>query len=511
MFSINDVKADNNRKINRNEYRQRAISQLKVEKQLISTFSRCPIPQQNIADLKPKILKEEVTNNFYNSNVITAATCISENLITISPDWERYIRAYFTDLKLIKKVTATGNAFLTNLSNPYSKDVGKNLFVIKAAKSTDDNFYHEAIIGMACLNNLRKNIPNFACIYGFFKCGEPIFKHDGQVAEWCTGDDKVEYIIYENIENSKSIKDLLNTNSITSEKFLQYLIQLLYALKTANKEYKFTHFDCHGGNVLLRKLSQPALIKYTENIYIKTDEVLTFIDYGMSYVEANIDNVRTKLGCDTNYEQYNIFNDKDFIIHDIFKFISVCLYGEHIFKNIRDDLLSYFYIYDPSKSYEKMLMESVHYYCIPAYNNKTKNFDIDKFISYVLQIIRKNGWTSPIVVPKQGDILLSCDGNVCSSLEDIMTTIGVGNLNNTYKLEYIFKYTENDINNFLNYQNIIHTAYNLKEKRYLVVHSLYENDYLDLTEINQYGIEKIPEALKIANTYVEFLNILKSK
>ena len=73
-----------------------------------------------------------------------------------------------------------------------------------------------------------------------------------------------------------------------------------------------------------------------------------------------------------------------------------------------------------------------------------------------------------------------------------------------YSIENIFKYSEDDINTFLASQQTEYTLYNIREKRYLVVYFLYENNYLNLKEINQYGPEKIGESLKNSNTYLEF-------
>ena len=442
MFSIKDIKRNYdlalNNKTKEIEYFERSENQRDLEKHLIANFSQCPIPKQDItkklASLDPLRVKIETLNNFYNFQVTTAIACISENLITISPDWQNYIRSYFSDLKQIGTPSNFGTAFLTDLKNPYTQNVGKNLFVIKAAKDkeSENDILHEAMVGMLVLNNLRKIIPNFACIYGFFKCGGPTVNDAGNVLNWCTGNNKVGYVIYENIENSHSMNELFDKKLITIEQYLQYIVQFLFALKIANVYCKFTHYDCHGSNVLLRKLPQPVLIKYpitdstgtgTDTTYIKTDAVVTFIDYGMSYVEGNFSDGSTyKLGTDYDFEKYNIFNDKDFILHDIFKFICSGLYAPEA-KIIRKDILKYFYT--DKKPLESFTENAQNYYQVPAYTSTTKNFNIDNFINFILGLIEKNGWTSPIVIPQPDDKILSCDGDVCASLEDIMKTIGL--------------------------------------------------------------------------------------
>lgn len=75
----------------------------------------------------------------------------------------------------------------------------------------------------------------------------------------------------------------------------------------------------------------------------------------------------------------------------------------------------------------------------------------------------------------------------------------------TYTIEDVFKYPEDELNTFLNSQKIKYSLYNIKEKRYLVVHFLYENNYINLEE---YDLEKMSESLKKSNTYLEFLSYL---
>ena len=50
---------------------------------------------------------------------------------------------------------------------------------------------HEAFIGLAGTNQLRKEIPNFSFIYGAFKCDGPIMPGKGkEVKQFCTGESK---------------------------------------------------------------------------------------------------------------------------------------------------------------------------------------------------------------------------------------------------------------------------------------------------------------------------------
>ena len=414
-YDLKNIKLTLQSKIN---YLDRSKKQRETEQDLADSFSNCPVERKlNLADLNAVMVKNKIRDNFYNSNVTTAIACINNNLITISPQWESLIKSYITDLKALSEQGTTSQVFFANLKNPHNKSLASNIFIVKTAnEDTENDILHESIVGMVFLNNLRQIIPNFSCIYGFFKCGSSSVDKAGN-SSLCGNGEPTGHVIYENIDNSKSMNDLILGRKITLEQWFQYFIQLLLALKTANQYYNFTHYDLHGGNVLARKLSHPAFIKFPNDVYLKTDAVITIIDYGMSYVSHK----NTELGSNYNFEKYNVFNNQSFIIHDVFKFLgsSLVLFAGKA-ANVFDDLLSYFYITDHTGDiYDLFLFNREYYYC-PVYNQATKNFDIDNFIFYVLGIMQKHGYTSPLQNPTTNDKILSCDGQVCESLDSLL-------------------------------------------------------------------------------------------
>lgn len=430
MFTLQDMRTMEKKVGNPTAHKLRANQQKKIEKQLVSQFSQCSIPKdrikQNISNLNIPNLDKEVKNNFYNPNVISAIACISEKLITVSPEWEEHIQSYLTNLKRIGAVSNVGTAYFSDLTNPATRQTTKNLFVIKVAKDNDseDDILHEAMIGMLFLNKLRSKIPNFAYIYGFFKCGKPDTDNAGNVSSWCDPFESNGYVIYENIPNSISFYDSIQYG-MNSEQFLIYLVQFLLALKLANRECNFTHFDCHPNNVLLRKLNEKVCIKYDDNVYIVTDTIVTFIDYGMSYCDGYIDNNFVQLGNSYNWEYLDIFNDKSFIIHDVFKFIGGCLITKK-FQIIEDVLLSYFIIREYNMSYNKTLDEMYNYYFSTPYNEKTKNFNIDHFLTYIKSIMNMKGWRYPIISQPNNQVKsFSCDLDICKSLDQVISELGL--------------------------------------------------------------------------------------
>ena len=79
-----------------------------------------------------------------------------------------------------------------------------------------------------------------------------------------------------------------------------------------------------------------------------------------------------------------------------------------------------------------------------------------------------------------------------------------------YTVKNIYAYTEANLNEFLFNLGIDYDLYNINSKRYLTMHHLYENNLLDTTEMDKYGIEKFQNALKTAPTYKDFLVLLET-
>lgn len=437
MFTFSQIKnyTYDNDSDHRREYKKRAKEQRKLELEILSNFSSCPIPKSDIfarfPNLQADLLESEIKHNFYKENITSAVACISESLVSVSNEWKDYISQYFTDSKQIGPRSANGVALLTNLTN--DKDRSDDIFVLKAPQKDTDAYelYHEAAVGMLALNTLRSKIPNFAYVYGYFKCGEPIVDDNGKVISLCGNNSRdVGYVIYENIFNSKSMNDVIR-NNLSPEKYMEYLIQFLYALRTANKEFNYTHYDCHAGNILLRQLSEPSFIKYPINdndyIHIYTDKIVSFIDYGNNYVE-----IPDKLGINSNMEEFGMFNDRSFILYDVFKFICFSLhafktdsYNENLDK-LKTHLLSYFVILDNEvKNYDVFLTLGRREYFKAPYNSITENFSIDDFIQYCLDFISENNWTNPIMKPYIDARILNCDDLNCVSTNDTLKEVGL--------------------------------------------------------------------------------------
>lgn len=223
--------------------------------------------------------------------------CLIDALISnedIIPDIR--LRRWITDINRIGGASAEGMAF--KLSSDAAKlDESKGqalnsspypLYVIKvAADPNEDTLPHEALVGMGAVNKVRDRVPNFMHTYGAFMCAPPILDSNGKVISWCPSKTNgITYLVLENIQDAVSLKSI--AWDLNDAEFLQIYLQVLNALNVAYKEFDFTHYDLHDGNVLIQILPYDVSVPlYTQDggvYYIRTRHLARIIDYGMSHI-----------------------------------------------------------------------------------------------------------------------------------------------------------------------------------------------------------------------------------
>jgi len=389
----------------------------KREEILINQMKTCPLDLQTIKKTEPRKLQKLLKDQFYQFNVpegilcFTSALLNDKNMISISET----VNEWFLNAKYLAK-GASGYAFSSDLGD------AKNLFVIKSSiNPNDDDLIHELFIALFGTNKLRKQIPNFAFIYGGFKCGAPkITKRPDpdkfgillEVDSICTEDKIVHYVIYENVVG----QSLWNTApSLDTVDFIGTYLQILYSLDLANKSSDFTHYDLQPGNIIMRKPfnSKFAIPYQTENgtEYIITDQIATFIDYGYSYIKYQNQDFGHY-----GEEGFGVLSNKKFPLFDAYKVLLYILqkyefqYPAQFAEGIK--ILKFFTSENPAN----VIKTQVHYYfALPDIKNLAQ-IPISDLIKYV----RINCNTSAMVktVPN-GIKILQCDNN-CITLEDIL-------------------------------------------------------------------------------------------
>jgi len=237
----------------------------------------------NNIDIKDKIILKTIyymVSNLYD--------LILNKLILNLPQLTTKI---YNKITLLSDKSVQGIIYNLNINNL------SELYVLKTTKNSQNNIdlLHEYFIGLQ-INKLRETIPNFIYTFYGFSSGD-IYKTDESKLY---DKPEVNNILLEKI-NGKTLK---NADMNLYEYFNCY-IQLACALYLAYEKFKFTHYDLHHDNVIIRKLDKYVNLKYKINgkdIYIYTDKIYTIIDYGFSYININ----------NTNYGVY------DFINHDIY-------------------------------------------------------------------------------------------------------------------------------------------------------------------------------------------------
>lgn len=203
------------------------------------------------------------------------------------------VRHWLSNISVISK-GAYGQAFKTGILEH------NEFFAIKTPLKGED-ITHEYGVGLI-LNRLRDEelTPNFVYTFGQVSCTRPIVGSDNpieynKVQTWChDGADPTNYIIIENIPNSNTLvsalRDLRGSERLTPQQIISSLLQIFFAIWIANNETKFTHWDLHLNNILLRKVEEDSVIKYNvegEEYLINTlGYVATIIDFGLSSIEV---------------------------------------------------------------------------------------------------------------------------------------------------------------------------------------------------------------------------------
>jgi hypothetical protein len=427
-------------------------------KRTLNKYPNCKIDElqklrQNLTNIDAQLLQQYSINELYNDDVLNATKCVVNSMFYTNTDkddltYNFYIKQYINNLTKIGEKSNIGFAFnadfgISKQSNGLfgnSNGIASHMFIIKTIQDInfDDDLLHELMVGLYGTNRLRKAIPNFAYIYGGFKCSPPIFGKGNEVSDWCkqsrgvlgmNNENMVNYIIYENVNPSISINDFTKTCSVTD--FLNIFLQILYALDYAHKTIDFTHYDLHSGNILLRipdpnepdKLYQ--ILYKTENgwEYITTKYIPTFIDYGMSHCKnealkkyENIDDLGV-----FNFLDLSVNPDRSWIMYDVYKIlVSVYIDAFNNKNNPVIDVIEYIYkFFNYEDDIYKLIKEQVSlYHSIPCTEETYNLFTIDKLIQH----IKSKYECDFISIFRNSEQLLKCE-DLCIKKEDLYNKI----------------------------------------------------------------------------------------
>lgn len=302
-----------------------------------------------------------------------------EGLVVLKKDFRKFIRK----IELVANAGANGNIYMTQ----FFLDTQ---FVIKFPNyyANINTTVREYFIGIKSINNLRYLVPTFVYTLGSFMCPgiNEIDKTEKQIDVFCNTSNGVRpFILYEKIPDD-SITTLFKKDELNFQKWLVIFFQLLLGLEVAQKEVRFTHFDMHTENVLVRKKDN---YNYKVNLDMFTYSVNNphfipaVIDFGgsTSYIEGEY------IG---NYE-YIYLGMMNFMIpgYDMYKFIIWSIYesNEQLKKEIQD-VLRFYSKDDPYSVLSKDFVninEILKVFCKDVTFGRAANYTPHMFMKWLLK------------------------------------------------------------------------------------------------------------------------------
>jgi hypothetical protein len=379
-----------------NSFAAAKTAQWNSEVALLSQNNYCPMVKDalgnnslttQLEEVSPQKLQALVSGDFYDPSSMKAAMCESSSIYLDQNGLaaNERIREWMSGLKQIGSESVEGYATMANFGEESLPGIAPGLFVIKAPRSvvSSDELIHETFVAIKGLNDLRSFIPNFAQIFGMFRCSPPFIDPTSKkVVAWCDSLSKriVTYAIYENVSPNKSI-DKLISNGITAEAYMKIYMQFLLSERMAFRKNGFTHYDAHTENGIVRDSGKGDIsIPYDSAdgpIFLRSEDgsVFTFIDYGMSHIAIKVTqpdgsvslNHYGHVGRSAPLNSYGIYRDRAHPMHDCYKLLCYSLQSMY-YKNrpTFDRLAPLFRFFNATETWEQVMATQANlYYYLP--------------------------------------------------------------------------------------------------------------------------------------------------
>jgi len=512
---------------------------------------------ENIYKLNVDKLKSLAKFNFYDPIIMKEIFQVMNAIVYLQPNQpsavnpNERIKEWLRNLERIGSDSVEGFAFKGDLRNATST------FVIKSPKTSEKDLLHEFVVGLE-LNELRSYVPNFAYVFGGFKCTPPIlkeeyaglpnlptgnYKNEIHPVSWCDISNKnsVQYIIYENIAPGVTFKEYVS--KCTFSQFLDKYLQVLFALMILHIKKKGVHNDLHTDNVIIKtlqgnKISIPYLTELGTIEYLETDGISTIIDFGFTKLELKDG---TPIGI-TGFEQLGIFYDRVSPFYDAYKLLMFSMFEMLTQKNMVcfQKCITLYRFFNVTEDPVQAIQQQSKYFFMTPYNQKTTHAGLGDFISYIRNNVPEYKFI--MSTTSRTSRVLGCTGNdICISAADTIEILGFNDkkiISNVFDFYDIVSRLENegrlkDIQEILSTVNSLTlledgiTKYNLetakikqyfntKERVAISIHGIdvnlllrdpFRSDYLnfiiDTAEINEsfQQIELIHDCIIFLNKY----------
>jgi hypothetical protein len=399
---------------------------LKSEEILIKNNNPCP-PKQldiltaNIQHLDAANTEELLFNDFFNPNVMREVQCIANSIYYTAPlgqglTVEERLRQHLYREQAIGEESANSRAYLAYYENSPLH------FVLKEPREENSNLplFHEAVVGLYAINDLRKYCYNFMYTYGLFNSTDAVVTPNKKVISFLPEGKKYNHLLVESIDKAVSFQDFLDT--CTVQQFIDTFMQVMYALEFANQKCEFTHYDLHTGNVLVaEKFPQTRELVYVRRNgkrYINCTSLAQIIDFGDTHVK-----IKGK-----DYGVYNktfagVYNKAN-AIYDVYKFLGFIGYKLFVTgcNNPQLDALKYYVtkairIFNPDDNVVSIFADQRELFYV--YLKETAFNDISEYID-----ILEDAWRLDYT-KSSGFPIVGCNNDSCLSLAQILQTSGI--------------------------------------------------------------------------------------
>ena len=435
-----DVLRDN--ELNRAQVTQNVINEIKqfqqeqrqIEEQYLKNGSVCNTDQlgkllNRLGTLESVEFKTLLRENFYDSDVMKSAMCVAESISYMPSNEPGNVASNIRMKRWLHNLHRIGAESVEGFAMRSDFDKADDTFIVKAPRDINNPvLLHEYFVGVNGLNQLRKFVPNFAYIMGGFKCSLPVIDDEKKVVSWCNNMDyPIDYVIYENITPGKTLSETINAGCNFTE-WLNYYMQILYALKIAHEKTDYTHYDLHTENVIIREVPQGSNGKVfgipyetEKNIteYIVAGKIATIIDYGLSHIKYD----GRHFGI-ADRSSWGVQSDKSFPMHDAYKLLMMSIRDMYIADqkeslNMASNILNFF---NNTESVNDVVKNQIKTYYYLPYNDKTSAITFDELTTY----IRKTFDMSQIIVSKTNIPILGCEGNdLCTTSSEFLRKSGL--------------------------------------------------------------------------------------
>lgn len=298
--------------------------------------------------------------------------CLRENypLYTLRPNpitlQRNYLRLYpFQEQTSAKSIRNRTYSELINLYSRIDTRCHRKKVIFRNSKSEiilmkneyiskrSNNIEHEKFVGLYCVNNILKHIPNFVFTIPY-NMPNTIF---------------LEYV------EGETLFDYIRSNHFKLNEWVFFMIQILLSISVAQRVCFFTHNDLNSWNIILKKYTTEQVFDYlvdVNNIYrVYTTTVPVILDFDKSHVVFELQSFSQQLGFNPYHDTLCLLINS---LYNIFKYQQLSSTEERsllfLFKRTICDPL-----YCPEYSIKtisdmKLFLEQAHKYSHLSFSNK---------------------------------------------------------------------------------------------------------------------------------------------